>query len=91
MENMSIRLLILLLSVVLLPIGAMAGQLPPGSIKTVGTAHSHSVSLPLTEMTPCPVASAPIAPGVEARLPPTILDFEGINLAELSSGGLQPF
>lgn len=69
----------------LVPIGA-AAQLPPGSIKTVGTAHSHSVSLPLTEMTRCPAAPASTAPVVEARLPPTILDFEGIDFAELAGG-----
>jgi hypothetical protein len=69
------------------PIGATRAQLPPGTIMTVGTAHSHSVSLPLKKMTICPAAADSAASTTEARRPPTILDFEGISKAELTGGG----
>jgi hypothetical protein len=80
------RAVALLLSLSLLPVAVMAAQLPPGTIKTVGIAHSHSVSLPLGRMTTCSGASAVTAPEVEARLPPTIVDFEGIDQGQLAGG-----
>jgi hypothetical protein len=82
-----------------LPVGAAIAQLPPASSMTVGTAHSHSVSVPLSQMPVCPGATAPTAPhadasgmkpGVDHRrgfMPPPIVNFEGLNLAELTGGG----
>jgi hypothetical protein len=43
--------------------------------------------VPLGRMTACPGASPAAAPAVEARLPPTILDFEGIDLGQLAGRG----
>jgi hypothetical protein len=44
-------------------LGLADAQLPPGSIMTTGTAHSHSVSIPLSQMTTCPGAIGPAVPG----------------------------
>jgi hypothetical protein len=43
-------------------VGAADAQLPPGSIMTVGAAHSHSVSMPLSQMTPCPTPTVTPTP-----------------------------
>jgi hypothetical protein len=69
-------------------VGPADGQLPPGSIMTVGTAHSHSVSIPLREMTPCPAAIGPVAPSSRNKqsgnfLSDPIVSFDGLHLDEL--------
>jgi hypothetical protein len=84
---MRVRLITLLLFGLSLPLHATDAQLPSGSVETVGTAHSHSVSLPLSKMTVCPAATVPAPSTVEAGPPPTILEFEGIDLAEITGGG----
>jgi len=66
-------------------------QLPPGSVKTVGTAHSHSVSLPLSQMTPCPGAIGSAAPGRKSEpggnfLSEPIVSFDGLHVGELPAG-----
>jgi hypothetical protein len=43
-------------------VGPADAQLPPGSIMTVGTAHSHSVSIPLSQMATCPGEIGPALP-----------------------------
>src|SRR6266545_2627750 len=69
--------------------GVANAQLPPGTIMTTGTAHSHSVSIPLTEMTPCFQALGPVAPGPKKRGPSgnllsdPIVSFDGLHVGEL--------
>jgi hypothetical protein len=57
------KLLITLLSAISIGtfVSVADAQLPPGSIMTTGTAHSHSVSVPLSEMLTCPDALDPVA------------------------------
>jgi hypothetical protein len=57
------KLLITLLSAISIGtfVSVADAQLPPGSIMTTGTAHSHSVSAPLGEMLTCPDALDPVA------------------------------
>jgi len=86
-----------LVSVVLVVLAALCvsrveAQLPSGSVKTVGTAHSHVLSLPLTQMTTCIRAAGSDA---KAEAPPVkstsdknalsapIVSFEGLHLGEL--------
>ena len=64
------KILITLLSAISIGTFVSVGsaQLPPGTIMTTGTAHSHSVSIPLRQMDLCPAATAtptatPGAPG----------------------------
>ena len=70
-------------------VGIANAQLPPGTIMTTGTAHSHSVSIPLTEMTPCFQALGPVAPGPKKRGPSgnllsdPIVSFDGLHVGEL--------
>ena len=79
-------------------VGVADAQLPPGSIMTVGTAHSHSVSAPLSQMgTPTPTAS-PTRGGIGHRQPAPmselgnnllsgpIVSFEGLRHDELNCG-----
>jgi hypothetical protein len=71
-------------------------QLPPGSIMTVGTASSHSVTIPLSQMATCPTPTpTPTASPTAAErksepggsfLSDPIVSFEGLNLGELHSG-----
>jgi len=66
-------------------------QLPPGSVKTVGTAHSHSVSLPLSQMTPCPGAIGSAASGRNSEpggnfLSEPFVSFDGLHVGELPAG-----
>jgi hypothetical protein len=64
-------------------------QLPPGTIMTTGTAHSHSVSIPFGRMTPCFQAIAPGALGPKKREPSgnllsdPIVNFDGLHVGEL--------
>jgi hypothetical protein len=64
-------------------------QLPPGTIMTTGTAHSHSVSMPLSAMTTCPAAIGPAAPCPKKREPggnflsDPIVSFDGLHVGEL--------
>jgi hypothetical protein len=81
---MRVKLLMTALLALSLPVGAADAQLPPGSVMTVGNAHSHSVSLPLRSMPVCPTAPKSPLPDVELRLPPLLFDFAGTNLAEIS-------
>ncbi len=74
--------------------------LPPGWIMTVGTAHSHSVSPPLSEMLTCPTMIGPTATasdfGPQKRrhsagatgnfLSDPIVNFEGLHVGELPPG-----
>lgn len=72
-------------------------QLPPGSIMTTGTASSHCVSIPLSQMTPCP--GGPIRPASPRTtnksgnnpLSDPIVSFEGLHLGELHNGGCSYF
>jgi len=69
-------------------VGLANAQLPPGSIMTVGTAHSYSISRPFKEMTPCPAAIDPVAPGFRNKpsgnsLSDPIVSFEGLHVGEL--------
>jgi hypothetical protein len=67
-------------------------QLPPGSIMTVGTAHSHIVtSRPLSGMDTCPAVLGPAAPAPKREpsgnfLSGPIVSFEGLRHAELQDG-----
>ena len=67
-------------------------QLPPGSIMTVGTASSHSVSRLLSDMTPCPGGLIGPARGAVKTasgnnpLSDPIVSFEGLRLHELHHG-----
>jgi hypothetical protein len=81
---MSIRFLAVLLLALSVPMSAVDAELPAGSVKTVGTSHSHSVSLPLGDMAVCPGTTVPASSTAEGSLPPTVLEFEGINLAEIT-------
>ena len=85
--RMNTRLSAILLLALPLTVSAAHGQLPPGSVMTVGSAHSHSVSLPLNKMTLCPGASLPAPSTVEAGVPPILLEFEGTGLADIIGGG----
>jgi hypothetical protein len=74
----------------------VTGALPSGTIMTTGTAHSHSVSIPVSQMPACsPEASLPpLSPEPEAvplirtnsttssSAPGPTVSFEGINLAQ---------
>jgi len=67
-------------------------QLPPGSVMTVGTASSHSLSIPLSQMSTCPTPTpTPLArpakkePGGNILSDP-IVSFDGLYLGELHSG-----
>jgi hypothetical protein len=69
-------------------VGLADAQLPPGSIMTVGTAHSHSVSIPLGQMATCPRGIGPALPGPKSEpagnfLSDPIVSFEGLHLGEL--------
>jgi len=73
-------------------VGPSRAQLPPGSVMTVGTASSHSVSIPLSQMTPCP--GGPIGPARSTvrtasgnnPLSDPIVSFPGLHLGELHHG-----
>lgn len=73
-------------------VGLARAQLPPGSIMTVGTANSHSVSIPLSQMTPCPGGPiGPALPRIRTKsgnnpLSDPIVSFEGLHLGELHNG-----
>src|SRR6266498_2323772 len=83
-------------------VGVSDAQLPPGSVKTVGTAHSHSVTrIPLSQMatcttpTPTPTATVggigPARPGPKSDpgqnlLSGPIVSFEGLHHGELNDG-----
>jgi hypothetical protein len=64
-------------------------QLPPGWIMTTGTAHSHSVSIPLSQMTPCPAMIGPVTPALKKKQPngnslsDPIVNFDGLHVGEL--------
>lgn len=65
--------------------------LPPGWIMTVGTAHSHSVSMPFSQMTICPEMIGPAAPAPGRQptgnfLSDPIVNFDGLHVGELPSG-----
>jgi hypothetical protein len=87
--------LVPLLAVILVAtfVGVADAQLPPGSIMTVGTAHSHSLSMPLSAMSPCPAMISPAAPSPLAppakpepagnSLSDPIVSFEGLHVGEL--------
>jgi hypothetical protein len=73
-------------------VGAFAdvadADLPPGWIMTVGTAHSHSVSIPFSQMTSCAAMLNPAAPGPKREpagnfLSHPIVNFEGLHVGEL--------
>jgi hypothetical protein len=78
-------------------IGLADAGLPPGWIMTVGTAHSHSVSIPVGQMSPCPETIAPVSAGksvtAKARrqsavatgnfLSDPLVSFEGLHVGEL--------
>jgi hypothetical protein len=58
---------------------------------TVGTAHSHSVSVPFSQMITCPEMIAPAAPGPKREpagnfLSDPIVNFEGLHVGELPAG-----
>jgi hypothetical protein len=82
-------------------VGLADAQLPPGSIMTTGTASSHCVSIPLSQMATCPTPTpAPTAsPTAAARksepggnfLSDPIVSFEGLHLGELHNGGCSYF
>jgi len=76
---MRAKLLTIITLLLSLPVIAASAQLPPGTIMTVGTASSHSVSLPLHEMTECPGATV-------SPMHPPIDNFEGIGLEEINYG-----
>jgi len=64
-------------------------QLPPGSIMTIGTASSHSLSEPLSHMSPCPSPTpfGPARPTVGTTsgnnpLSDPIVSFEGLHVIE---------
>ena len=66
-------------------------QLPPGSIMTTGTAHSHFVSVPLSEMLTCPDAIGPAVPGPISKpggnlLSDPIVSFDGLHVGKLPAG-----
>jgi hypothetical protein len=77
-------------------VGPSRAQLPPGSIMTVGTASSHSVSIPLSQMARCPTPTpTPTAsPTAAARksepngnfLSDPIVSFPGLHLGDLHNG-----
>ncbi len=73
-------------------VGVADGSLPPGWIMTVGTAHSHSVSMPFSQMTTCPaMLGAAAAPGSNSEpagnvLSDPIVSFEGLRVGELPAG-----
>ena len=73
-------------------VGAADSQLPAGWVMTVGTAHSHSVSAPLSGMTPCPEMIGSSAPGPKKREPSgnvlsdPIVNFDGLHVGELPPG-----
>src|SRR5262249_53018550 len=82
----------LLIPLVTVSVGPVDAQLPPGSVMTVGTAHSHSVSIPLDQMTVCPgpttlASPAPKAKPGKSALSGPIVSFEGLHLGELNGGG----
>ena len=65
--------------------------LPPGWIMTTGTAHSHSVSVPFSQMLTCPEMIPPAAPDSTREpagnfLSDPIVNFEGLHLGELPAG-----
>ena len=69
-------------------VGLADAQLPPGSVMTVGTAHSHSVSIPLRQMATCPSEIGPALPTPKSGpagnfLSDPIVSFEGLHLGEL--------
>jgi hypothetical protein len=71
--------------------GSADAQLPPGSIMTIGIAHSHSVSVPLRDMVTCPMETRPTLLGPNngrARnfLSDPIVSFEGLHVGELVHG-----
>jgi hypothetical protein len=66
-------------------------QLPPGSIMTVGAAHSHSVSMRLSDMVTCPMETRTVISGRNAEpagnfLSNPIVSFEGLHVGELVHG-----
>jgi hypothetical protein len=66
-------------------------QLPPGSIMTTGTAHSHSLSIPLSQMLTCPDAIGPTEPGPISKpggnfLSDPIVSFNGLHVGKLPAG-----
>jgi hypothetical protein len=72
-------------------VGMANAQLPPGTIMTTGTAHSHSVSMPLRHMTTCPREIGPALPDPKSEpagnfLSDPIVSFEGLHLGELVGG-----
>ena len=73
-------------------VGPADAQLPPGSIMTTGTASSHSVSIPLSQMTPCPGGPIrPASPRIGTKsgnnpLSDPIVSFEGLHLGQLHNG-----
>jgi hypothetical protein len=72
-------------------VGLADAQLPPGSIMTTGTAHSHSVSIPFSQMTTCPGAIGPTVPGPIGKpggnfLSDPIVSFDGLHVSELPPG-----
>lgn len=74
-----------------MPAAVSRAQLPPGSIMTVGVAHSHSVSRPLREMATCPMETLPAGAGhnnwpAESFLSNPIVSFEGLHVGELTHG-----
>jgi hypothetical protein len=72
-------------------IGLADAGLPPGWIMTVGTAHSHSVSVPFSQMTTCPEMIGPAAPAPKREpsgnfLSDPIVSFDGLHVGELPAG-----
>jgi len=69
-------------------VGVANAQLPPGSIMTTGTAHSHFLSVPLSEMLTCPDAIGPAVPGPISKpggnfLSDPIVSFDGLHVGKL--------
>jgi hypothetical protein len=81
-------------------VGVADAQLPPGSVKTVGTAHSHYATLiPLSQMATCQTPSPTPNPGMigparpgpksdpgQVLLSGPIVSFEGLQHGELHDG-----
>ncbi len=75
--------------------GVADAGLPPGWIMTVGTAHSHSVSPPFSQMLTCPAMIGPAAPAPKREpagsfLSDPIVNFEGLHVGELPPATIAP-
>ena len=72
-------------------IGLADAGLPPGWIMTVGTAHSHMVSVRFSQMNTCPEMIGPAAPAPKREpsgnfLSDPIVSFDGLHVGELPAG-----